>query len=529
MPALEPAIAVTGASAGFPLDTRMAAARALDTARSSSASVELFGSFLLDGAEYALPAATLREVVNYPARVTPVPLSPPFLDGVFNLRGQVIPVLNLARIFQPQAGPAEASHKVAIVEHDNILVGIVFHCTGEVLRVRPEQRSVISQREGAPCGVVAGTILLDDGARLLQVLDARALVCIENVPQVQALRAGPRAAEKTSFQRLAERRQCIGFQVGGTAFGIEMSAIREIINVPEIKPSVMNGRLCLGRMDFRGMPVAVVDFAALLQFAPVAQQAEGAEQSSRRVLVARIGECLVGLLVDSVDTIFNFFEDEILPIPLLSRARAGMFGGCVSQNGKDFLFLDHRFIFSQCELLEIGAGHVSLYQDACGAAGRAKARSAREAWIAFTLDGGWAVPIGQVREIIPFRAGLVCPPGLPACVRGILNLRGQVVTVIDLRRLFCLAPAAEGCAARILVVEDGDERYGLIVDAVDNIVHVGAGARRGSARMLCGGEHGPGTPAEVLEVDGSEGRAATLNVFDRAAFLALLAQAMTPA
>ena len=59
--------------------------------------LELFGSFLLGPDEFALPASCIREVVNYPDKMTVVPLSPPFLDGMFNLRGTVIPVVNLSR------------------------------------------------------------------------------------------------------------------------------------------------------------------------------------------------------------------------------------------------------------------------------------------------------------------------------------------------------------------------------------------------------------------------------------------------
>ena len=520
------------AGATFLRDSRMAAARIVDTARASSATLEVFGSFLLGEVEFALAASTLREVVNYPARVMPVPLSPRFLDGVFNLRGQVIPVLNLARIFDPAAPASDGAHKVAIVEHDGIQLGIVFDATGEVLRVRPEQRSIMARRDNDGVhagGVVAGTILLDDGARLLQVLDARALVSIENVPQVQALKATSRSVEKNQFHLLAERRQCVSFRAGGTAFAFEMGAIREIIEVPELKPSVMNGRLCQGRMNFRGSPVAVVDFAALLQVgAPAGSAAQGpCEQGPRspdqRILISRIGDSLIGLLVDSVDNIFHFFDSDVLPIPLLSKARAGMFAGCMTRDGSDYLFLDHRQIFSQDELLEISAGHVNLYQDE---AANGRARAAREVYIAFTLESSWAVPIAQVREIIPFCEGLVRPPGLPGFVHGILNLRGAMVTVIDLRRLYGM-PACEACdSAKILMVEDGEERFGLIVDAVDNIVTVPASARRSSPKLLCGANRDHTHADEVLEVPSASGAAATMNVFDRSGFLAMLAAGM---
>ncbi|UUZ56720.1 chemotaxis protein CheW [Massilia sp. H-1] len=105
--------------------------------------------------------------------------------------------------------------------------------------------------------------------------------------------------------------------MGGTAFAFEMCAIREIITVPELMPSVMASELCLGRINFRGHAVGVVDFASLLHFG--AHDASSAPE--RRILVALVGETLIGFLVDSVDSIFHFEEGEVLPIPLLSKAR----------------------------------------------------------------------------------------------------------------------------------------------------------------------------------------------------------------
>ena len=78
---------------------RATAARAL----ADAAGLELFGSFHLGGEEFALPALALREVVAYPERVTRMPLSPACLEGIFTLRGTAIPIVNLARVFDPQA------------------------------------------------------------------------------------------------------------------------------------------------------------------------------------------------------------------------------------------------------------------------------------------------------------------------------------------------------------------------------------------------------------------------------------------
>ena len=510
------------------LDAQRAVARALGSARASSAATELFGSFMLGASEFALPASSLREVVTMPGRIIPVPLSPACLEGVFTLRGQVIPVLNLARMFDPGAPAPAPTHKVAIVDHDGIQIGLLFHDIGEVLRVRPEQRSLLQHRSGDRQGVIAGTIMLDDGARLLQVLDAQALVHIENVPQVQALRATQRGHERSQFHRLAERRQCLSFKVGGTAFAFEMCAIREIIAVPELQPSVMGSALCMGRINFRGSAIAVIDFAALLGFAGGTAESGAA----RRILVARIGEEQIGFLVDSVDSIFNFFSSDVLPIPLLSNARGRMFAGCISrEEAGDILFLDHQAILSGAELREISQGHTNLYQqEAAAAQSQARtSRAQRQVYIAFTLEDQWAVDIRQVREIIPFAEGMVQPPGLPRFVHGILNLRHQVITVIDLRSLYGMDACPEGTARKIMIVEHGEERYGLIVDAVDSIVTVNDSARRSSPRMLRGAAGGNACqPSEVLEVRdaASHDSQDILSVFERSAFLACLANAL---
>lgn len=514
------------APARVPSATEKAAARAVEQARASSAAGELFGSFHLDGQEYALPASCIREVVNFPDKMIPVPLAPPFLEGVFTLRGQVIPVLHLGRIFDPAAAPAARSDKIAIVDHGELQVGVLFHSTGEVLRIRPEQRSMLEYREGARA-VVAGTIVLDDGARLLQILDASALADIENVPHVHMLRNIGRHGASAHAERRALRRQCVSFHVGGTAFAFDIAAIREIITVPELKPSVMAGPLCLGRINFRGDPVAVIDFAALLQFGERAPQAA----QERRILVALVGATQIGFLVDSVDSIFHFTAEEVLPIPLLSRARAGMFTGCVSRDDGDILFLNHEGIFSQAELLEIGDGHARLYKDeaaaACPTAGGARrARAGRAAYVVFSLDTQWAVEIGQLREIISWRSGMVRPPGLPDFVHGILNLRQQMISVIDLRRVYGMAPAADPDNCKIMIIERGAEYYGLVVDAVDNIVSASAAERRASPRMLAAGSGGRALAREVLDMTAADGSASALNVFDQEALCALVERAL---
>ena len=534
---------VTPALPGMPALAEQAASNdaARPAAQAGSVASELFGSFFLGQDEFALPAICIREVVNYPDKVTPMPLSPHFLEGVFTLRGTVIPVLNLARIFDPAAGPAAASHKIAIVDHKQIQVGLVFHDTGEILRVRAEQKTNLQYRDGGSLNVVGGTIRLDDGARLLQILDPAALISIENVPQVLALRSTSRKAETSQFHLQAERRQCVAFRVGGTAFAFEMSAIREIIDVPELKSSVLNSKLCLGRINLRGNAVAVVDFARLLNMDHGGASANGGGThearpgSAQRIVIARIGDASIGLLVDSVDNIFSFFPGDALPIPLLSKTRAGMFGGCIHKEEMGaIIYLNHQHIFSTAEVQDITRGHAELYQQentASVAHRKVSASNERKVYITFTVGNTYALEIRKIREIIDFPETMITPPSMPSFVEGILNLRRQMITVLNLRCLYGMPPSPDKSTSKILVVERGEERFGLMVDAVENIVTIANTDRIPTPRLLRGSDHSElrNEMQEVIELSGADQSHQTISVFEIERFLERLAREMTAA
>jgi purine-binding chemotaxis protein CheW len=94
------------------------------TSRSSvDDSMQLFGSFHLGEIELALSASMLQEVVNYPSSMTRVPMGPPFLLGLFNLRGALIPIVQLAQLLQLPATDASDESKIAIIEIEGARAG----------------------------------------------------------------------------------------------------------------------------------------------------------------------------------------------------------------------------------------------------------------------------------------------------------------------------------------------------------------------------------------------------------------------
>ncbi|HEY9764715.1 MAG TPA: chemotaxis protein CheW [Chroococcales cyanobacterium] len=80
-----------------------------------------------------------------------------------------------------------------------------------------------------------------------------------------------------------------------------------------------------------------------------------------------------------------------------------------------------------------------------------------------------AIDIVHIQEINK-HLDITTVHGASKTVRGVLNLRGQIVTVLDLRVKFGLESACIGEEMRIVIVRAGNENIGLLVDAVDDVV-----------------------------------------------------------
>lgn len=82
-----------------------------------------------------------------------------------------------------------------------------------------------------------------------------------------------------------------------------------------------------------------------------------------------------------------------------------------------------------------------------------------------------ALPIDYVQEINR-NLELTEIPDAPEHVRGVINLRGDVATVLDLRRVLGFSPAEVTPQSRNLIVRSGDESIGLWVDRIADIISV---------------------------------------------------------
>ena len=95
-------------------------------------------------------------------------------------------------------------------------------------------------------------------------------------------------------------------------------------------------------------------------------------------------------------------------------------------------------------------------------------------WVTFQLgDETYGINVMQVQEVLRYTE--IAPvPGAPDYVLGIINLRGNVVTVIDTRSRFGLEPAEITDNTRIVIIESEKQVIGILVDSVAEVVYLRA-------------------------------------------------------
>src|SRR5580704_2349476 len=89
----------------------------------------------------------------------------------------------------------------------------------------------------------------------------------------------------------------------------------------------------------------------------------------------------------------------------------------------------------------------------------------------FVRDALCALDAAGIQEVIRLGPLTPVPHSLPD-VAGILNLRGKIVTILDLGMRLGFAPVVAGAESRIIIIEDRNEFIGLLVDRVDEVVEV---------------------------------------------------------
>ena len=87
---------------------------------------------------FGIPIGVVREIVRVP-EITSVPNAPDYIEGVINLRGRIVPVVDLRKRFREVVAAPNKKNRIVVVELDGRPLGLIVNSASEVLKIPPSE------------------------------------------------------------------------------------------------------------------------------------------------------------------------------------------------------------------------------------------------------------------------------------------------------------------------------------------------------------------------------------------------------
>jgi purine-binding chemotaxis protein CheW len=443
-------------------------------------------TFHIDDGIFAVPLAEVQEIIRMP-NVVQVPLSPASLEGLANLRGTVMSITSLRRIFRyPDLAHDDATRVVVI--NQGVPVGLVVDRMAAVVTADPDQlESVASIEATIDTDMLRGMIKAADGRGMIMILDPLRLVESEfGSSRRLAPKTDAGAAERAEAP-VAEGNdelQLVSFEVAEQEYALSIENVQEIVQVPErINRVPKTEPHVLGVITLRNRLLPLVSLREMfgLPSAPL-------DERNKIVVVPLPDQTSVGIVMDMVKEVLRVSRTLLDPVPSLIRGGGGhseIQGICRMDGGKRLVsVLSAAALFENEALRRAAAAGVAATEDADAdldgesivAAEHSVVTGAleeEEQFVVFRLaNEEYGAPIESVQEIVRVPDELTRLPKAPAFIRGVVNLRGSVLPVVDQRTRFDLDDIERNDRQRIMVFMIAGVRTGFIVDSVSEVLKI---------------------------------------------------------
>ncbi len=147
---------------------------------------------------YGIPIAALHEIVRVP-EITAVPDAPDYLEGVINLRGKIVSVVDLRKRFGKTATDIDRHSRILVVEHRGRLAGMIVDSASEVIKI-PESEIApapdMMQEGGLDCVTGLGKYK----GRLIILLDINKVLAARDLGSEAAAEAAANGSGKAGAQ-----------------------------------------------------------------------------------------------------------------------------------------------------------------------------------------------------------------------------------------------------------------------------------------------------------------------------------------
>jgi chemotaxis signal transduction protein len=538
---------------------------------------------------------SVQEIIRLP-KMAKVPRTPAYVDGIANLRGVVLPVIDMRTRFGMERAEETDRTRVLVVDIDGVKTGLRVDRVKQVTRVlRSEIEPPPAAIRGTSSDYLEGVVKLDNGQRIVMALNA-AHVCEIGVTHTTAsangVASGSESARKESADKSSnadtEVQKVVTFRIAKEEFAFHMEHVREILRVttPNQVPDVPE--YVLGVLTVRGQILPVVDLRRLLQQRSLAEEfaascrplreeyerridqvektyaddwqqkidrsvterirkwiaetnsssqllmetlakarglnemvikqlqlqakhQEGGDrdaasvcgkevvsgargtiaalrqfeeqiaqniQEDQRIIVVDAEGFVLGLVVDHVHEVLNVPKKLVEPPPRITSSGGMELSGVakLDDGARLIMLLDVASLMKDQKLRDVKDS--SRHSVEVGTAGEihktgASAQEMTEVQLVTFMLGEeeYGIPISQIQEIDRL-AKITKVPKAAEFIEGITNLRGEVIPVLDTRKRFDLEVKPSDDRTRIIIVDLGGIKTGLVVDSVREVLNL---------------------------------------------------------
>jgi purine-binding chemotaxis protein CheW len=429
---------------------------------------------------FAVTLGEVQEIIRMPD-VVRVPMSPPALEGLANLRGTVLPVISLRAAFHFPMELHDDATRVVVLDQGRP-VGLVVDRMANVISVEADR---IEETAGLQAGIatdlLSGMIKGADGRSMMMILDATQLVrrelrdIVARTEATAAPTGQPQGEQRRQVASAVEEDQLVSFDVAGQEYAFPIEQVEEIVQLPDQVTHIPNTQAhVLGVITLRNRLLPLVSLREMFGLPPAALS------EANKVVVVSLGEAgqSVGVVMDSVREVLRVNRAVIDPVPALLSQGQGLHDVtaiCRLQDGArlvSVLSAGRMFDVQELQRVVDDAGEADMAADTTATAADL---DDEEQFVVFrVMDEEYGIPIDAVQEIVRVPDELTRVPKTPAFIEGVINLRGVVLPVVDQRRRFGLPSIERNDRQRIMVFTVRGVRTGFIVDSVSEVMRIPA-------------------------------------------------------
>jgi purine-binding chemotaxis protein CheW len=378
-------------------------------------------TFLVAGEEYGFPIEAVREVLRV-GRITGVPEAPPYVIGVFSIRNSLLPIINIRTLFNIPS----------LIEE------------------------IISE--------------LDD----IKLSHEQWLGNLK-----ESVDTGSMFTGETDYTKGEPGRWFEGFRTSSEGIGKEIQEIRMIYQkIYESAAVVVD--IVKSKSKQEGLTYYENNvFSKSNHLFAKLEQLKGAIKKDikedQRILVVEVGKVPVGILVDRMQQVIRIPENIIdSPPSILSTEKSKSLRGIakLDEGKRLFLLLDEDKLFSEDKI----RGFDNMGSDLSGKKdGQVKMGQTEDdeiQLVTFKLGKEeFAIKIEDVQEINRLD-NITSVPRAPSFVEGVMNLRGNVIPAIDLRKRFDMELVKHDDTTKVIIVNIKGKLTGFIVDSVSEVLRL---------------------------------------------------------